>query len=130
MNTDAVKSDLERVAQRMVEAGWLASYGFTADAGHSVAWKSDGAQKVLFLRELSEKFGLAADDAVPHHFHRACKGQSLPPGVGFPVIDIEVTAFWLLCVEELRLGHDAEGLRSMVHMVTRWGPGADSTVPA
>ena len=124
MSPDQVRVIFERVAYRMVVAGWLKSYGFTAGVGHQVKWRPEGAQKAMFLRDLSLKFGLVDYDNSPLHFHMACKGLKLPLDVSFPPIDIEVSAFWLLCVGELGLDDDGDGLLGMVHIVTSWGPGA------
>ena len=124
MTPDQVRVIFERVAYQMVLAGWLKGYGFTAGIGHEVVWRPEGAQKALLLKDVSDKFVLTEDDNSPTFFHMACKGMALPPGIVFPPIDIEVTAFWLLSVDELHLNGDADGLLAMVHIVTSWGPEA------
>lgn len=129
MTPEQVRVIFERVAYRMVAAGWLEGYGFTAGAGHELVWRPDGAQNALLLRDLSDRFDLAEDDDTPLYFHMACKGMGLPPGIGFPPIEIEVSAFWLLCVGALGLEGDADGLLAMVHIVTGWGPDAGSSTP-
>ncbi len=127
MTPDQVRVIFERVAYQMVVAGWLKGYGFTAGVGHELVWRAEGAQKALLLKDLSEKFSLTEDDNSPLYFHMACKGLDLLPGIAFPAIGIEVSAFWLLCVGELGLEGDADGLLAMVHVVTGWGPDAGSS---
>jgi hypothetical protein len=126
MSPDEVRVIFERVAYRMVAAGWLKGYSFTAGVGHELTWRAEGAQKALLLKDLSDRFRLAEDDDTPLYFHLACKGLSLPEGIKFPVIEIEVCAFWLLCVDELGLDNDGDGLLAMVHIVTSWGPETES----
>src|SRR6186997_1470451 len=106
MDLDEVRVIFERVAYQMVLAGWLKSYCFTAGIGHELEWRAVGAQKALLLKDLSDKFSLTEDDGSPLYFHMACKGISLPDGIVFLPIDIEVSTFWLLCVSELRLDGD------------------------
>lgn len=127
MTPDHVRVIFERVAYQMVVAGWLKGYGFTAGVGHDLVWRTGGSQKALLLKDLSEKFALTEDDNAPQYFHMACKGLDLPPGITLPPIGIEVSAFWLLCVGELGLEGDADGLLAMVHVVTGWGPDAGSS---
>lgn len=127
MSPDQVRVIFERVAYRMVLAGWLKGYCFTAGIGHQLLWHADGAQKALLLKDLAEKFGLTDYDELPVYFHMACKGVGAPPDISFPRIDIEVSAFWLLCVSELELEEDADGLLAVVHIVTGWGPEADTS---
>ena len=127
MSPDQVRVIFERVAYQMVLAGWLKGYGFTAGVGHELVWRAEGAQKALLLKDLSEKFALTEEDNSPLFFHMACKGLGLPPGVAFPPIGIEVSAFWLLCVGELGLEGDADCLLAMVHVVSSWGPEAGSS---
>ena len=130
MSPDQVRVIFERVAYHMVLADWLRSYSFTGGTGHQLVWRADGAQKALLLKDLSGKFGLTGHDNYPLYFHMACKGLSLPPGIDFPPIDIEVSAFWLLCVEELDLDDDGDGLLGLVHLVSGWGPEAASSTLA
>jgi hypothetical protein len=130
MDPDQVRVIFERVAYQMVLAGWLKGYGFTAGVGHDLVWRTEGAQKALLLKDLSEKFALTEDDNSPLFFHMACKGLELPVGIAFPPIEIEVSAFWLLCVGELGLEGDADGLLAMVHIVTSWGPEAETSTPS
>jgi hypothetical protein len=125
MEPDQVRVIFERVAYQMVLAGWLKGYGFTAGIGHDLVWRTEGAQKAILLKDVAEKFALTEDDNSPLFFHMACKGMALPEGVAFPQIDIEVSAFWLLCVSELGLEGDADGLLALVHIVTSWGPEGD-----
>lgn len=127
MDLDEVRVIFERVAYQMVLAGWLKSYRFTAGIGHELEWRNVGAQKALLLKDLSDKFSLTEDDGSPLYFHMACKGISLPDGIVFLPIDIEVSTFWLLCVSELRLDGDGDGLLGMVHLVTSWGPEAENS---
>ncbi len=122
MTPDHVRVIFERVAYQMVLAGWLKGYSFTAGIGHRLTWRPDGAQKALLLRDLAAKFKLADSDNAPLHFHKACIGEKLPLDVTFPEISVEVSAFWFLCVEELGLADDGDGLLGMVHLVTSWGP--------
>lgn len=128
MSPNQVRVIFERVAYQMVLAGWLKGYGFTAGVGHELVWRKEGAQKAILLRDLGEKFSLADDDQSPLYFQMACKGIKLPQGILFPAIDIEVSAFWLLCVGELGLEGDGDGLLGMVHLVTGWGPDAETSV--
>lgn len=130
MNPDQVRSIFERVAYRMVLAGWLKGYGFTAGIGHHLVWRTEGAQKALLLKDVADKFGLTDSDNAPLDFNITCKGLVPPDGMVFPRIDIETTAFWLLCVDELDLDADADGLLAMVHIVTGWGPEADTSESA
>lgn len=127
MSPDQVRVIFERVAYQMVVAGWLKRYAFTAGVGHELTWRTEGAQKAMLLRDLGEKYHLAEDDLSPLYFQMACKGMSLPAGVSFPPIDIEVSAFWLLCVGELGLEGDGDGLLALVHIVTSWGVNAESS---
>jgi hypothetical protein len=127
MSPDQVRIIFERVAYQMVLAGWLKGYAFTAGVGHELTWRAEGAQKALLLKDLGEKYRLSEDDLSPLYFQMACKGMRLPDGVSFPVIDIEVSAFWLLCVGELGLEGDGDGLLALVHIVTGWGPDAASS---
>ncbi|MES2921525.1 MAG: hypothetical protein V4819_08265 [Verrucomicrobiota bacterium] len=127
MTPDQVRVIFERVAYQMVIAGWLKGYGFTAGVGHQLIWRAEGAQKALLLKDLSDNFTLTEDDNSPLYFHMACKGLGLPHGIAFPPIEIEVSAFWLLCVGELGLEGDADGLLAMVHIVTSWGPDAGTS---
>jgi len=126
MDPNQVRAIFERVAYQMVLAGWLKGYGFTAGIGHQVVWRTEGAQKALLLKEVSESFLLTESDNAPLDFNLVCKGMRPPDGAAFPPVDIETTAFWLLCVEELGLDSDADGLLAMVHLVTGWGPEADA----
>ena len=126
MSPDQVRVIFERVAYRMVLAGWLKGYRFTGGIGHELSWQTEGAQKAVLLKHLTDQFGLADFDELPQFFHLACKGMDTPPDISFPPIDIEVSAFWLLCVAELGLENDADGLLGMVHIVSSWGPGPDS----
>lgn len=130
MNPDQVRVIFERVAYHMVLADWLKSYSFTGGIGHQLVWRADGAQKSLLLKDLSEKFGLADFDNYPLYFHLACKGMSVPPGIAFAPIDIEVSAFWLLCAGELHLEGDGDGLLGLVHLVASWGPEAETSTLA
>ncbi|MES2437531.1 MAG: hypothetical protein V4584_00600 [Verrucomicrobiota bacterium] len=118
------------MAYHMVLAGWLKGYGFTAGVGHQLVWRTEGAQKALLLKDLAEKYHLTADDLAPLHFQTVCKGAALPLGISFPPIDIEVSAFWLLCVAELHLEGDGDGMLALVHIVSSWGPEADSSTQA
>lgn len=127
MSPDQVRLTFERVAYQLVRAGWLKSYGFTSGIGHHLTWRPAGAQNALFLKDLSETFGLADFDNRPLHFHMACKGVKAPPGTSFPTIATEVGAFWLSCVNQLGLDHDGDGLLGLVHIVTSWGPDAESS---
>ena len=122
MTPDHVRVIFERVAYLMVLAGWLKGYSFTAGIGHRLTWRPEGAQKALLLRDLAAKFNLPDSDNAPLHFHMACRGEKLPLDVTFPEISLEVSAFWLLCVGELGLDDDGDGLLGMVHLVTSWGP--------
>jgi len=130
MSPDEVRVIFERVSYRMVAAGWLKGYGFTGGIGHELVWRAEGAQRALLLRDLCDKFLLTEDDNSPLYFHMACKGMNLPDGISFPSIDIEVTAFWLLCVGELGLEGDGDGLLGMVHIVNSWGPDAETSTQA
>ncbi|MEO5916579.1 MAG: hypothetical protein ABIS50_20250 [Luteolibacter sp.] len=130
MSPDQVRVIFERVAYRMVLAGWLKGYRFTAGIGHELIWRTEGAQNALLLKDLSEKYRLTDDDQSPLYFQMACKGMSLPDGISFPVIDIEVSEFWQLCVGELGLEGDNDGLLAMVHIVTSWGPESDASTRA
>ena len=127
MTPDLVRSTFERVAYQLVWAGWLKSYCFTEEMGHLLIWQPEGAQKALFLKDLSDHFGLADFDNRPYHFHMACKGMKAPPGTSFPIIATEVGAFWLSCVRQLGLENDGDGLLGLVHMVTSWGPESESS---
>ncbi len=122
MESDQIRTLFESVAYRMVCAGWISGYGFTADSGHSVQWRPEGAQKAMFLKDLAATYELTEDDAAPLHFHHACKGIELPDGVEFSPIPVELAALWQLCVSELRLEHKPDGLLGMVHIVAGWGP--------
>ena len=130
MTPDEVRIIFERVAYQMVVAGWLKGYGFTAGLGHQLVWRTEGAQKALLLKDVADKFSLTDSDNAPLYFNMACKGIAPPEGVAFAPIDIETTAFWLLCVEELGLDADGDGLLAMVHLVTGWGPEAESSTSA
>jgi hypothetical protein len=130
MSPDQVRVIFERVAYQMVVAGWLRRYAFTAGVGHELTWRTEGAQKAMLLKDLGERYHLAEDDLSPLHFQMACKGMNLPAGVSFPSIDIEVSAFWLLCVGELGLESDGDGMLALVHIVTGWGPDAASSTTA
>jgi hypothetical protein len=130
MSPDQVRVIFERVAYKMVLAGWLKCYSFTAGKGHQVVWHADGAQKGLLLKELCDQFNLTKSDDLPHFFHLACKGKRTPAGIPIPVIDDEVSAFWLMCVSELSLGEDGDGRLAMVHLVTSWAPEAENTICA
>lgn len=127
MSPEQVRVIFERVAYQMVVAGWLKGYAFTAGVGHELTWRTEGAQKAMLLKDLGEKYRLAEDDLSPLYFQMACKGMSVPDGVSFPPIDIEVSAFWLLCVGELGLEGDGDGLLALIHIVTSWGPDAQSS---
>ncbi len=126
MEPDQVRVIFERVAYQMVLAGWLKGYRFTAGIGHEVVWRTEGAQKALLLKEVAERFSLTESDNAPLDFNMACKGIKRPDGAAFPSIDIETSAFWLLCVGELNLDTDPDGMLAMVHLVTGWGPEADA----
>lgn len=130
MSPDQVRVIFERVAYQLVAAGWLKGYAFTGGVGHELVWRAEGAQKALLLKDLSEKFSLMDFDNAPVFFHMACKGMSVPDGIVFPSIDIEVSAFWLLCVGELGLEGDADGMLGLVHLVTGWGPEAETSTQA
>ena len=130
MDPDQVRIIFERVAYRMVLACWLKGYCFIGGVGHQLVWRTEGAQKALLLKDLSERFGLVDFDELPVLFHMACKGMETPPDISFPPIEIEVSAFWLLCVSELDLENDGDGLLAMVHIVTGWGPEADTSIQA
>ena len=130
MSPDQVRIIFERVAYKMVLAGWLNSYTFAAGIGHQLVWRADGAQKALLLKDLSEKFSLAKYDELPLFFHMACKGMNTPADVPMPPVDIEVSAFWLLCISELGLDGDGDGQLALVHLVTSWGPEADTSSQA
>jgi hypothetical protein len=127
MSPDQVRVIFERVAYQMVLAGWLKGYSFTGGIGHELTWRTEGAQKAMLLKDLGDKYHLTEDDLSPHYFQMACKGMKLPPGIAFPPIDIEVSAFWLLCVGELGLEGDSDGMLGLVHIVTSWGPEAESS---
>ncbi|MES2661191.1 MAG: hypothetical protein V4689_21405 [Verrucomicrobiota bacterium] len=130
MSPDQVRVIFERVAYHMVVAAWLNAYSFTSGVGYQLVWRTEGAQKALLLKDLGEKFGLTDDDEAPLHFHTACKGMKLPDGIVFQPIDIEVSAFWLLCINELGLEGDGDGILGMVHIVSSWGPDAESSTRA
>jgi hypothetical protein len=130
MSPDQVRVIFERVAYQMVAAGWLKRYAFAAGLGHELTWRTEGAQKAMLLKDLGGKYQLAEDDLSPLYFQMACKGMTLPTGISFPVIDIEVSAFWLLCVGELGLDADGDGLLALIHIVTSWGPEAESSTQA
>jgi hypothetical protein len=130
MTPDQVRVIFERVAYQMVLAGWLRGYGFTGGIGHELVWKTEGAQKALLLKDLAEKHGLTDNDLAPLYFQMACKGMALPTGFAFPGLDIEASAFWLLSIEELGLDGDGDGLLALVHIVTGWGPEADTSTQA
>lgn len=127
MSPDEVRVIFERVCYKMVVAGWLQGYGFTAGSGHELVWRREGAQKAMLLKDLGERFRLAEFDNYPLYFQLACKGMKVPDGIVFPPIDIEVSAFWMLCVGELDLEGDGDGLLGMMHIVTGWGPCAVSS---
>lgn len=127
MSPDQVRVIFERVAYQMVVAGWLKRYAFTAGVGHELTWRTEGAQKAILLKDLGEKYHLTEDDLSSLYFQMACKGMPLPEGVSFPPIDIEVSAFWLLCVGELGLEGDGDGLLALIHIVTSWGADAESS---
>lgn len=127
MTPDQVRVIFERVAYQMVLAGWLKGYGFTGGIGHELVWRTEGAQKALLLKDLAEKYRLTDDDLSPLYFQMASKGMALPTGIAFPNLDIESSAFWLLCVEELGLDGDGDGLLALAHIVTGWGPDAETS---
>ena len=130
MSPNQVRVVFEQVAYQMVLAGWLKSYAFTAGIGHQLVWRTEGAQKAILLKDVGEKFKLTDHDQAPLYFQMACKGMRLPPGIGFPTIDLEVAAFWQLCVGELGLEADGDGMLGMVHLVTGWGPEAETSTQA
>ena len=111
----------ERVCYQMAVAGWLRRYGFEAGSGHFVVWTQQGSQKAVLLCDLGERYRLTEFDNYPFFFQSACLG--MPPPVFFEPILIETAAFWMLCVGELGLEADADGLLGMMHIVTSWGPG-------
>lgn len=127
MNPDQVRVVFERVAYHMVLAGWLKSYAFTAGIGHELVWQADGAQKALLLKDLSDQFHLADCDESPAHFHMACMGRDTRSGVFVPELRTQVSAFWLRCVNELDLDGDGDGQLALVHLVTHWGPEAETS---
>lgn len=127
MSPNQVRVVFERVAYQMVLAGWLRGYAFTAGIGHELVWRTEGAQKALLLKDLGQRYRLTDDDQSPLYFQMACKGIKLPPGILFPTIDIETSAFWQLCVGELDLDGDGDGLLGMVHIVTGWGPESENS---
>lgn len=122
MNADQVREIFERVAFRMVEAHWLRGYRYIAGLGHEVMWLPEGAQKAVLLKDLGERYGLMDDDDAPCCFHLAAQGLAIPWEMTFPHISIEVSAFWLLCVGELKLGSDPDNLLGMMQIVAGWGP--------
>jgi hypothetical protein len=124
MSPDDVRVIFERVCYKMVIAGWLQSYGFTAGVGHQVTWRREGAQKAILLKDLGERFKLTEFDNYPLYFQLACKGIKGAEAIVFPPIPIETSAFWMLCVGELDLEGDGDGLLAMMHIVTSWGPGS------
>lgn len=124
MTPDQVRVIFERVAYQMVMAGWLKGYAFTAGVGHELTWRTEGAQKAMLLKDLSDRFRLAENDLAPLYFQMACKGMKLPDGFFFTHLDIETTAFWMLCVGELKIDGDGDALLGMVHLVNGWGPEA------
>lgn len=122
MVTDHIRSIFERVAHRMVHAGWLESYGYSVGGGNELVWRTEGAQKAFLLKDLVERFGLSEKGSRVLCFDMACRGLALPSGVSFSDIDIEVSAFWLLCVSELAIENESESLIGMVKIVTTWSP--------
>lgn len=128
MITDHVRSVFERVAHRMVRVGWLEEYRFNAQSGHELVWRVDGAQKALLFRDLVERFGLANGGGRPLQFHLACKGVATSENDCFRPIEIEVRTFWLLCIAELGLSSDADGLLGVIHIVTSWSPEEESVI--
>lgn len=122
MVTDHVRLIFERVAHRMVHAGWLKSYGYSVEGGHELVWRTEGAQKAFFIKDLIDRFDLAGSSSRVLYFDMACRGLDIPPGVSFPEIDIEVSAFWLLCVAELGIENESEWLVGLVQIVTNWSP--------
>jgi hypothetical protein len=121
MMTDHVRLIFERVVHRMVHAGWLKSDRYSVETGHELVWRTEGAQKALFLRDLVEHFELAGSSRVLG-FDLACRGLDLPDGALFREIDIEVSAFWLMCVAELGIEPQSEELLGLVQIVTSWSP--------
>lgn len=85
-------------------------------------WRTGGAEKAFFLKDLIERFGLLGSSSRVLAFDRACRGLDMCPEVYFPEIDIEVSAFWQLCVAELGIEDESGSLIGLVQIVMNWSP--------
>jgi hypothetical protein len=125
---DDIKSRFMSVMDRMLRARWLRDYTFTTGNGFHLGWYPEGARKAICLKLIAASFGLSDDNRAPLGFDIIAQGDPIPDWlISFPM-DAAVARYWRLCIEELHLRNDGNGLFALIQVVEGWAPDLSTPV--
>src|SRR5579864_8095060 len=116
----------ENVLQKMLRAGWVHEYSFTAGKGWHIGWTLAGIEHAQLLQDIVIAYGLTDDDRAPIAFDVVAQGGTFHAALSAPEIEEPDASFWTQSVAQLGLGGDE--LLIMVQIVTGWAPDGDTPV--
>ncbi len=122
------KARFERMAERLLLAGWLKKFSHTDGGGWTVVWVAQGAQRAILLKRMITSFNLHNETAVADFTKLAQQGR-LP----VPTIDAKLArntaGFWCDMLAEVGLA-PADDLMMFAHIILKFAPDENSRLIA
>lgn len=104
------------ILSRMVASEWATGFTFVPAVGYRVSWTVEGQQRAQLLQHVIKEHGLHENAGSVKKFTGVCQGTDPEEP------SRHTRAFWLGCLEELRMGNEENSLAALVRIIHSWIP--------